>query len=122
MRPGRFEHHRQPLLTRPQFAVRMLWAAGKGCLLLGSALLVGIVGYHWLEGMAWVDALLESSMILGGMGPIAPLRSSAGKLFAAFYALFSGIVFLSLTAVLIAPLLHRMLHRLHLDEDASRQR
>lgn len=115
----RFEHRRHPLLTRGQFAVRMAWTAVKGAILSGCALLVGIVGYHCIEGMGWIDALLESSMILGGMGPIAPLHSEAGKLFASFYALFAGLVFLSLTAVLIAPVLHRMLHRLHLEDDST---
>jgi hypothetical protein len=120
MRTGKFEHRSQPLLTRSQFRARMAWTALKGSLLLGGALLFGILGYHVIGGLAWIDSLLEASMILGGMGPIAPIHSDAGKLFASFYALFSGIVFLSLSALLMAPLLHRMLHRLHLEEDAAR--
>lgn len=120
MRTGRFEHRSHPILTPTQFAARMAWTALKGGLLMGSALIIGVVGYHFIEGLAWIDSLLEASMILGGMGPIAPIHSDAGKLFASFYALFSGIVFLSLTAVLMAPPLHRMLHRLHLEEDAAK--
>jgi hypothetical protein len=122
MRTRKLEHRSQPLLTRTQFAVRLAWTAFKGGLLLGSALLFGVIGYHSIGQLSWIDSLLEASMILGGMGPIAPIRTDAGKLFASFYALFSGIVFLSLSAVLIAPLLHRMLHRLHLEKDAGHKK
>ena len=88
---------------------------------MASALLLGIVGYHLTEGLHWLDALVEASMILGGMGPVNPLKTSAGKLFASFYALFSGIVFLSMSAVIMAPLLHRMLHTLHADPPKERK-
>lgn len=114
---GKFEHRRQPLLSRAEFAARLAGTFFKATLLMAAGLGLGVVGYHRIEGLPWIDALLEASMILGGMGPVAPIKTDAGKLFASFYALFSGIVFLSLSAVLMAPLLHRMLHRLHLGDE-----
>jgi hypothetical protein len=74
---------------------------------------MGTVGYRELEGMPWVDAVLNASMILGGMGPVTPLATTAGKLFASAYALYSGLVLVAATAILLAPFLHRMLHDLH---------
>jgi hypothetical protein len=82
-------------------------------------LAIGIVGYHEFEGMAWVDATVNAAMILGGMGPVNELHTNAGKLFAAAYALFSGIVFLVAIAVLLAPVVHRFLHRFHIDLDSD---
>lgn len=76
---------------------------------------IGTLGYHFLGRLSWIDALLNSSMILTGMGPVNVMDTSAGKLFAAGYALFSGVVFLTMVAVLFAPLLHRFLHRFHLE-------
>ena len=83
--------------------------------LLGAALGIGVLGYHGFERMSWVDSLLNASMILTGMGPAAELHTVGGKLFASAYALFSGIVFLSSAAVILAPIVHRFLHRFHLD-------
>jgi hypothetical protein len=82
-----------------------------------ASLAVGVVGYHFLAGLPWVDALLNASMILGGMGPVDPLRTTTAKLFASFYALFSGVVFLAAAALLMAPLVHRLLHVLHVDQE-----
>jgi hypothetical protein len=79
------------------------------------SLAIGTAGYHYLGGLSWIDALLNSSMILTGMGPVNAITSLQGKLFAAAYALFSGVVFLTMVAVLLAPLLHRFLHRFHLE-------
>jgi hypothetical protein len=81
-----------------------------------AALALGIVGYHATEGLPWLDSLLNASMILSGMGPVDELRTPAGKLFASFYALFSGIVFLATSGILVAPLVHRLIHGLHLEE------
>jgi hypothetical protein len=116
-----FEHHSEALLPRPAFLRRLLWTATKGAAVLAGGLGLGICGYHYLEELPWLDALVEASMILGGMGPTHPLNYTAGKYFASFYALFSGILFLSTSALLLAPLLHRMLHRLHL-ASANRER
>lgn len=111
-----FEHHRQPLASRGRFARRLLKFAGFGLAFLAVSLLLGVAGYHWIGGLAWVDALLDASMILAGMGPVSPLPSAAAKIFASGDALFSGVAFLSTFSILIAPILHRVLHQLHLNE------
>ncbi len=81
-----------------------------------ATLFIGMAGYHWLEDLAWVDAYVNAAMILGGMGPVDQLHTSAGKLFAGTYALFAGLVFLLAMGVIAAPLLHRAMHRFHLDD------
>jgi hypothetical protein len=80
---------------------------------------MGILGYHFLEKLSWIDSLVNAAMILGGMGPVNELHTNLGKLFAAFYALYSGIVFLVVVAVILAPLYHRFLHRFHLEIEDS---
>ena len=110
-----FEHRRQPLLSRAAFLRRLGRYAAAALLLVAVSWLIGIVGYRVFEGMSWIDSMLNAAMILGGMGPVNPLRTDAGKLFASFYALFAGIVFLVSVAILMAPLLHRLLHQFHLD-------
>jgi hypothetical protein len=77
---------------------------------------IGVVGYRATEGMSWLDALLDASMILGGMGPVSELHTVGGKLFASAYALFSGVAFLATVGILVAPLAHRLFHHLHLEE------
>src|SRR5258706_15988355 len=104
-----FEHHRQPLLSRREFIRRVVRYTAAALVLVAVSWLIGIAGYRVFEGMSWIDATLNAAMILGGMGPVNPLTTDAGKLFASFYALFSGIVFLVSVAVLLAPLLHRFL-------------
>ncbi len=111
-----FEHHRQPLASRDHFARRLLKFAGYSAAFLAVSLLVGMGGYHWIGGLGWVDALLEASMILTGMGPVSPMPSDVAKIFASAYAVFSGVAFLTTFSILIAPILHRILHRLHLNE------
>ena len=77
---------------------------------------MGIAGYHWIAGFGWVDSLLNASMILGGMGPVGELQTTGAKIFASVYALLSGLVFVGVMGVIISPILHRMLHRIHIDE------
>ena len=115
------EHHPEPLLPRALFYQRLLYYAFIALLLILFALGIGVLGYRFFERMAWLDALLNASMILGGMGPVTELHTNSGKLFASFYALFSGIAFLAIAGTLIAPVAHRFLHRLHLEleEDSS---
>jgi len=108
-----YEHRREPLLSRPAFARRALKSFFAASALVVVALGVGVLGYHQLERLPWVDALLNASMILGGMGPVAELHTVWGKLFASAYALFSGIVFIATLGILLAPFLHRFLHRFH---------
>ena len=85
------------------------------CLIL-VALVIGIAGYHWIADFGWVDSLLNASMILGGMGPVGELKTTAAKIFASIYALLSGLVFVGVMGVVISPILHRMLHKIHIDE------
>ena len=112
-----FEHRGQPLLPRHLFFRRLGRFILAALLLIGISWLIGILGYRILEGMEWIDAILNSAMILGGMGPVNPLHTDAGKLFASFYALFSGVIFLLALGLIVAPVAHRTLHRFHLEED-----
>ena len=108
-----YEHHKQPLAKQSVFAKRLALNGVIGFVLLAFSLGVGMVGYHFLEGLSWIDSLLNASMILGGMGPVATIASTGGKLFAGFYALYSGLVFLVVAGLLLAPVVHRVLHRFH---------
>jgi hypothetical protein len=117
---NRFERRKHPLASRSVFFKRVA-----NYLLLSTAIIIvslgmGIVGYHVTEGLSWIDSLLNASMILGGMGPVAPIQTVAGKLFASFYALFSGMILLVAAGVLIAPVFHRFLHHFHLEIDSSK--
>jgi hypothetical protein len=110
-----YEHRNRPLIPRIEFFVRIL---RHGMLAVGIvlvALSIGILGYHWFEGMSWVDALLNASMILGGMGPVNLLYTTGGKFFASAYALFSGVVFIGVMGILLAPFAHRLMHHFHLE-------
>lgn len=115
-----FEHHRQPLATRAKFLRRLGRFALYALSFLAFSLLVGVAGYHWIAGLPWVDALLDACMILAGMGPVSTLTSDQAKYFASFYAVFSGVAFLTTFSILVAPVLHRILHRLHLGDGADR--
>ena len=85
--------------------------------LLLFSLLAGVLGYRILEGFSWIDALLNTAMILGGMGPVNPLSTNPGKILASIYAIFSGVVFLAGASLIITPIAHRILHRLQLEEN-----
>ena len=85
-------------------------------LILGLCLLVGIIGYHYWGEADWLDSLHNSSMILSGMGPVIEIKTVSGKIFSSMYALFSGVVFITNIGIILAPALHRMYHRLHLEE------
>jgi hypothetical protein len=111
----KLEHRLEPLLPRQVFLWRMArWSAIAGAVVLGS-LAVGVCGYHFLEGLPWIDSLLNASMILGGMGPVDTLKTDAGKLFASFYALYSGLALISIAGLMLTPVLHRVMHKFHLD-------
>ena len=115
-RAFRFESRYDQLAPRSIFfkrvAVSLLIAFG----MIGFALMIGIIGYHALAGFGWVDSLLEASMILGGMGPVNPLANDAAKIFASLYALFSGLMFIGIMGVVLSPIVHRFLHKFHVDE------
>lgn len=110
-----FEHRRQPLISRKAFARRVVKNLAVSLLVIAVALGIGVFGYRFTAGLPWIDSLLNASMILGGMGPVDTLRSDAAKLFASFYALFSGLVFIGVAAMMLAPVAHRFLHRFHLE-------
>lgn len=112
-----FEHHKEPLISKAAFFRRQLQYAGFSSIVLVFSLGIGTAGYHIWGGLSLIDAFLNASMILTGMGPVDHLNSDGAKLFAAFYALFSGISFLSFVAVLFAPIYHRFLHKLHINID-----
>ena len=114
-----FEHRRQPLLPRRAFLMRLSRFAASAFILVIVSWLIGILGYRIFEDMPWIDAILNAAMILGGMGPVNPLHTDLGKLFASVYALFSGMVFVAAAGLFIAPLLHRLLHQFHLDADKA---
>jgi hypothetical protein len=108
-----YEHRSHRLLSPAEFLKRVgrhgLFAAA----VLAAALGIGIAGYHFIAGLGWIDSLLNASMILGGMGPVDPLQTAPAKIFASFYALFSGLMFVGVASVLLAPFVHRLLHRVH---------
>jgi len=112
-----FEHRRDALLPRHLFLRRVARNTALSAGFIAGALAIGMVGYHLTERLSWLDAFLNASMILTGMGQVSELHSAAGKFFAGCYALFSGVAFLTAVAVLFAPLFHRFLHRFHLDFD-----
>jgi hypothetical protein len=110
-----FEHRNEPLLPRAAFLRRMARYALIGIGIDAGSLGLGVLGYRFLEGLSWVDALLNAAMILGGMGPVNELHTNTGKLFASFYALYSGVIFVVVAGVLFAPVVHRFLHYFHLE-------
>lgn len=111
-----FESKRHKLASPAQFRNRLLTCFGIALIIIAIALFIGVLGYHVLADQGWVDSLLNASMILGGMGPVAELHTDASKIFASLYALFSGIVFIALMGIILAPFAHRALHVFHLDE------
>ena len=112
-----YERKDHKLISKKDFQkrvlVNILWAIG----ILLVSLLIGILGYHYLGGLDLIDSIYNASMILGGMGPANELTGSAAKLFASIYALYSGIAIISTVAVILVPVLHRMMHKFHLKED-----
>ncbi len=114
-----FEARSEPLLSRRAFVSRLAASLLATSVISAFSLGLGSAGYHFLGKLPWVDALLNASMILTGMGPVDPMTTVAGKLFATFYALYSGIAFLTMVAVLMAPVLHRFMHKFHLDEESD---
>lgn len=115
-----FEHHHAPLLPNALFVRRVIRHLGLAASIIGGGLGIGILGYHCCEQMGWLDSLLNASMILSGMGPVNPIQHAAGKWFASFYALFSGVAFITTVGVLFAPLVHRFLHKFHLESRGER--
>lgn len=117
----RYEHRGEHPISRRLFARRLVQHGGMIVVLVAASTIVGTIGYHWLGEVPWVDAFLNACMLLGGMGPVGELRSNAGKLFASFFALYSGLVFLVSTAIFLTPVVHRVIHRFHWDADHAKK-
>ena len=111
-----FEHRQQKVVPVSVFMRRVAVCIGVAILLILVALFIGIAGYHWLAGLGWIDSLLNASMILGGMGPVNSLTNTSAKVFASLYALFSGLVFIAVMGIVFSPIVHRMLHKFHVDD------
>lgn len=114
-----YEHRTHPLLDRASFVGRVTRHFALALGVVGFGLGIGVAGYHYVAKLPWLDALLNASMILSGMGPVDPLSNPSAKLFASFYALFSGLAFIAVASVLVAPFAHRILHRFHLDQEVG---
>jgi hypothetical protein len=112
----RFERHHDELAPVSVFVKRLIGSLAIAFGLIGFALMIGIAGYHLVAGFNLVDSFLEASMILGGMGPVNQLPNDAAKIFAATYALFSGLIFIAVMGLVLAPVVHRVLHKFHVDE------
>ncbi len=110
-----FERKTEPLAHRRVFVRRVARSAAFGAALIAVSLLAGMVGYHTLVGLSWIDAFLNASMILSGMGPLASPATSAGKLFAGLFALYSGLALIVAAGIIFAPVIHRLFHRFHLE-------
>lgn len=121
----KFERRHHPLAPVPVFRRRILNSFILAGAVLGGSLAIGIAGYHGWGGLGWLDALVNASMILGGMGPVDPITRPAGKWFAAAYALYSGVALLTSVGIIFAPAVHRLLHAFHIEgrgEDKRPQR
>src|SRR4051812_32581245 len=110
----------QPLLSGREFARRLAKSFAVASAFIAVSLFAGMAGYHWLEGMSWIDAYANAAMILSGMGPLDPPKTVSGKLFSGTYALYSGLAVLIAAAVLLTPLFHRVLHQFHLEEEGEK--
>lgn len=113
----RLEHLGEPLATRSRFFRRLGANVALALAFIIVSLAVGMAGYHWLGGIGWIDAFLNAAMILSGMGPVDTLQNDAAKLFAGFYAIYSGLLVVATSALIFAPVLHRLLHRLHVKDE-----
>lgn len=113
----KFERKTEPILNRRKFVSRMILTLMFAVLLLMICLIIGIIGYHFWGPMNWLDALHNASMILSGMGPVVEIKTNIGKVFSSFYAIFSGVAFITNMGMLLAPLAHRMFHKLHLQDE-----
>jgi hypothetical protein len=111
-----YEHRKQRLAPLATFYRRVLKNILLATAVLIVCLLIGVFGYHYTADIPWLDAIHNASMILSGMGPVVEIKTIPGKWFSSFYALFSGIVFITNIGIILAPTLHRMFHRLHIED------
>lgn len=115
----RYERSGEPLASRSVFYRRLALNGLTAIILVAASLFVGMGGYHYIAGLAWIDAFQNAAMILSGMGPVDELHSDGAKLFAGLYAIYSGLALIATAGVTIAPILHRFLHRFHLEDEAD---
>ncbi|MEO8307052.1 MAG: hypothetical protein ABI616_03305 [Pseudomonadota bacterium] len=115
-----FEHRSQPVIKTRELLLRLAHSTLVGLVLVGVSLLAGMIGYHVLENLSWLDSFLDASMLLGGMGPIHTPMTPGGKLFAGLYALYCGLAVIAVAGVMLAPLVHRFLHKLHVEAQKQR--
>src|SRR5881396_3926130 len=115
-----YETRIEPIATRRRFVARMARHAALAAAVVLGSLFMGMAGYVYFEHLAWLDAFVDAAMLLGGMGPVHTPETTGGKLFAGCYALYSGLVFLVTVGVVLAPVLHRALHRFHLMKEAAK--
>lgn len=113
----KLEHRKQPVKSLYQFILRMIWYTLFAFLLIGFSVGIGTIGYHTVADLTWIDSFHMACLILTGMGPVVEMKTETAKLFSSFYALYSGVAFLGVTAVFFAPLIHRLLHILNVDLD-----
>jgi hypothetical protein len=111
-----YEHRKQPLASKTTFYQRVLKNIIIALVIMAVCLAIGILGYHYTANIPWLDALHNASMILSGMGPVVEIKTNAGKWFSSGYALFSGVVFITNVGIILAPAVHRLFHRLHLED------
>jgi hypothetical protein len=110
-----FEHRAQAVIPSHEFFIRLAHSGLLALVLIGISLLIGMLGYHSFEALSWIDAFLNASMLLGGMGPVNVPITDAGKLFAGFYALYCGLAVILVAGLMLAPVAHRILHRFHME-------
>jgi hypothetical protein len=115
MKLFKYENNKQKLAPLRVFAGRIAKHVVVACCVSAVALVIGIAGYHWVAGLDWVDSLLEASMILGGMGPVNPIKTPGAKVFASAYALFSGLVLIGVMGIVLGPVAHRLMHKFHVE-------
>jgi hypothetical protein len=120
MSVGPFEHHRAPLAPGPVFYSRVARSAVVALTLIAGTLVIGTAGYHWIGDLAWIGAFHQAAMLLSGMGPVASVSGTPAILFDSFYALFCGVMLLAAAAVMFAPIVHRLMHRFHLEGPRER--
>ncbi len=113
-----FERKSKPVISNKAYLKRQLYYFFLSIFLIAFSLLIGVIGYHYTGPMGWLDALYNSSMILTGMGPVNVITNDSGKWFASFYALYSGVAFLTTAGVMLSPMVHRILHILHAEDEA----
>ncbi len=116
-----FEHHHEKLLPRHAFLRRLVKYALISLSIVIASLVIGMIGYHMLEGYSWVDSFLNAAMLMGGMGPVGTLHTDGGKVFAGIYALYCGFIVLVAVGIFAAPIFHRFLHHFHLESEHKKE-